>query len=296
MPELHAFVAVARLGSVSAAAQSLCVTQGGISRTLLRLEQHVGATLFVRGARGVTLTDAGARFLAKVQAALDLLEQAVQDVKEAPKREVLRLSVIPTLAMRWLIPRLPQFHARRPDLRITLKPYVTDDDFLRQDVDGWLQTRKSGHSQWPAHIRTSYVNGREIVPICHPDCLSSIRSAADLLRFPLLHHVNYPENWAVWLAGAGGPPPVALGSGFDLIAGLVEAVSAGLGVAVVQRCVIEQDLKAGRVAIPWPVEVSTGRGYFFCVPRAMEHDPALEAFRLWLQECAQEDEFRRAAN
>ena len=287
MPELHAFVEVARLGSVSAAAQSLCMTQGGISRTLLRLEQHVGCTLFVRSAHGAALTPAGRRFLDKVLPGLALLDEAVRSLGTAtPRREVLRLSVIPTLAMRWLIPRLPLFHARFPSLRIMLKPYVTDDDFLREDVDGWLQTRKSSRSLWPGHVRATYVTGREIVAICHPSVVAGIRSPSDLLRYPLLHHVNYPDNWRVWLAGTDAGEPPELGSGFDLIAGLVEAVSANLGVAVVQRCVIEPDLLAGRVVIPLAHQASTGRGYFFCVPRAIEHDETLQAFRGWLEACA----------
>ena len=294
MPELHAFIEVARLGSISAAAQALCVTQGGISRTVQRLETRLGATLFVRSAKGIRLTAAGQQFLEKVLPALSLLQEAVVGTsRQLPRREQLRVSIAPTFAMRWLIPRLPQFQARLASLRIVLRPYVIDDDFLRPDVDGWIQARTSANSPWPAHIRASYLIGREIVPICHPSVMASIKAPADLLRYPLLHHVNYPENWKDWFSGAGVAAPTELGSGFDLTAGLIDAVAANFGVAAVPRCVIEQDLRAGRVAMPLAQEVSTGRGYFFCVPRALENDSTLEAFRLWLEECALEDASRR---
>lgn len=287
MPELTAFAEVAARGSISAAATALSLTQGGVSRVVQRLEERLGRALFVRSAGGVVLTRDGERLLEKVVPALALLAEGVQAV--SPRRERvqrLRVSVIPTLNTRWLIPRLPAFRELHPHIQIVLQPYLTDDDFLRQDVDCWLQTRKHAHSRWPAHARARYVIGREIVPICHPSQKAAIRAPRDLLRQPMLYHVNYPDNWSLWLEAAGVDETPALAVGMDTGGALIEAVSAGMGVAVVQRALIEPDVRSGRVAVPLPLEVSTGRGYYFCTARAREDEPAIRAFGDWLADCA----------
>jgi LysR family glycine cleavage system transcriptional activator len=286
LPELHAFIRVAELGSFSLAANVLCVTQGGVSRSIQRLEMRLGTTLLERAARGVALTPEGRVYFLKVQPAIAALEEAaVQMGGNSPSKMALRVSAIPTLNMRWLVPRLPAFYAQHPNIQLVLKPYLADDDFLRQDVDCWLQTRASSASRWPAHVRATYIMGREIVPICHPSVAHRIHKPDDLLQFPLLHHTNYPGNWPLWLhamglsTGARLPP---LGPGFDLVAGLIEAVKADLGVAVVQRCLLGSDLTLGLVAAPLSQEVSTKRGYYFCVPKARAIDASLTAFQQWL--------------
>lgn len=288
MPELTAFAEVSARGSISAAATALSLTQGGVSRVVQRLEARVGRALFVRAAAGVVLTPDGERLLEKVVPALALIAEGVQSV--SPRRgrvQTLRLSVIPTLNTRWLIPRLPAFRERHPHIQIVLRPYLADDDFLREDVDCWLQTRRHATSRWPAHTRARYVIGREIVAICHPKRAAAIRQPADLLREPMLYHVNYPDNWSLWLQAAGVDTAPALAVGMDTGGALIEAVSAGMGVAVVQRALIEPDLRLQRIAVPLPLEVSTGRGYYFCTSRSRENEPAVRAFGDWLAECAQ---------
>jgi LysR family transcriptional regulator, glycine cleavage system transcriptional activator len=185
--------------------------------------------------------------------------------------------------MRWLVPRLPFFHAEHPRINLVFKPYLKDDDFRRDDVDCWLQTRASARSRWPAHIQATYIIGRDIVAICPPALAAQIRAPQDLLAHPLLYHASFPDNWSLWLRAQGvDDSRLVLATGFDLAASLVEAVAAGMGAAVVQRCMIEHELRHGRVVMPVPASASTGRGYYLCAPRARADTPALEAFRHWL--------------
>jgi LysR family glycine cleavage system transcriptional activator len=288
MPELTAFAEVASRGSISAAATALSLTQGGVSRVVQRLEERVGRALFVRGAGGVALTPDGERLLEQVVPALALLSEGMRACRRE-QSQTLRVSVIPTVNTHWLIRRLPRFRERFPHIHLVLRPYLSDDDFLRADVDCWVQTRRQAGSRWPAHMRARYVFGREIVPICHPAQVASIGEPHDLLAHPLLYHVNYPDNWALWLKAAHVTQPHALASGMDTVGALIEAVSAGMGVAVVQRALLEAAVQAGRVAMPLPLEVSTGRGYYFCAARARETEPAIQAFGDWLAECAHEE-------
>jgi LysR family glycine cleavage system transcriptional activator len=289
LPELHAFVALVESGSFTRAAQRLVVTQGAVSRAIQRLESTLGVTLFERGSSGVQPSAFAQAYYARVQPALVALEEAVPDKAPSGGPQVLRVCAIPSLNMRWLVPRLASFHAAYPWCQIVFKPYWKDDDMKREDIDVWIQTRTSSTSRWPRHIQASYIIGREIVPICHPSVADRIRTPADLLKFPLLHHTNYPGNWALWLRAQGlDTRSLRLAAGFDLGAGMIEAVAGNMGVAVLQLCLFERELAEGRVAMPLPLPVSTGRGYHLCVPRSGTETPALAAFREWVLDPARQ--------
>lgn len=287
LSELHAFARAAESGSLTRAADALSVTQGAVSRAVLRLEADLGVTLLERNASGVQPTAAGRRYLDEIRPALAALEHAAATVKSPAKRHTLNICAIPTLNTRWLVPRLARFQTAHPELSLAFTPYVVEEDYLRDDVDCWIQTRRSASSRWPRHVLATYIVGREIVAICPPAIAATLRNAVDLLRHPLLHHVNYPDNWRVWLRAAGiaeaSVRDIRLGAGFDLVAAMTEAVAAGMGVAVVQRCLIERELRSGQIAVPFATIASTGRGYYLCVPRSRADAPAVAAFSAWLR-------------
>ncbi len=217
LTELHAFAAVVETGNFSRAAVRLAVTQGAVSRAVLRLEARLGIDLFERGPSGVVPTAAGQDYYNSIHAAIAALEAAVPLKESTSSKQRLRVSAIPSLNMRWLVPRLPSLYAKHPGLDIVFKPYRKDDDFHREDVDCWIETRASASSRWPRHVQATYVIGKEIVPICHPSLKERIKSPADLLRFALLHHVNYPGNWALWCRAQGVEGRgLKLDAGFDL--------------------------------------------------------------------------------
>ncbi|MGE8320287.1 MAG: LysR substrate-binding domain-containing protein [Comamonas sp.] len=288
LSELHAFAAAARLGSFSLAAQELYVTQGGISRSIARLEEHLGFAVFERQGRRNVLTPAGRDYLQAVEPAIQAIEAASAAARRRQAGPQLRLSVAPTLFSHWLIPRLPDFRARHPEVLLSFAPYRRDDPLTAPEIDGWIRV---GSEPWPAPVAADYVIGRDLVPICHPRELlepQPIRTPQDLLLRPLLFHTNYPGNWARWFAhmdvDAALPPPAA---DFETVALLTQAVAAGLGVAVVQRCLVEQDLAGGRVALALDAPVHIERGYFLCRPAARTPSAALEQFRAWvLQQAA----------
>jgi DNA-binding transcriptional LysR family regulator len=283
LSELHAFATAARLGNFSLAADDLHVTQGAISRAIARLEEHLGLALFERHGRHSVLTSAGRAYLDAVGPAIVSIESASAQLRRAQAGVQLRLSVTPTLFSHWLIPRLPDFKARFPGVMLSFAPYRRDDPVIAPEIDGWLRI---GQDPWPANIAADYIVGRELVPICRPQDLQgpqAIRQAADLLRRPLLAHTNYQRNWAQWWAHVGGAGEVpAPAADFELVSMLVQAVIAGMGVAMVQRCLIEDDLAAGRIVIAIDQAVQIERGYFLCRPAGRTPTPALLDFREWL--------------
>lgn len=293
MSELHAFVTAARLGSFTRAAETLCVTQGAISRAISRLESHFGQPLIHRNAHKLTLTEAGRQYLDVIAGPLAAIESASAAMLGEDRQHQLTLSAVPTLASVWLVPRLPDFHRKHPDIRLDFVPYRRDEDFSGAKPDAAILTGEA--SSWP-HLQADYVIGREMVPICHParaharQAANLWKSPADLMGEPLLFHTTAPRNWENWLRATGVPNAApTLARGFDQVSILLEAVKADMGVAVLQRCLVRDALQAGQVVAPFDLPVTLNRGYFLCAPREKGDHRALTVFREWLLSAAKID-------
>lgn len=280
--ELHAFLAVCRVGSFRQAAEDLCVTQAAVSRAVQRLEQHLGGCrLFDRSSQGVLLSERGRQLRQLTERHVTALESAAERFLAPRRSDKLRLSVIPTLGTKWLLPRLPQFQALHPGLDIEMRQFRHDEDFSRDDVDLWIEVKRP-RRRWPAHLQVMFLMGRDIVPVCAPQVLPRLKRPGDLLREVLLHHTNFPDNWARWakLAGLRGKPK--LGPGYDLSMNLIFAAKEGVGVAITQPCLIERELQNGELVIPFALPVSTERGYFVCADRDRPATAGQLAFMSWL--------------
>ncbi|MEN5066805.1 LysR substrate-binding domain-containing protein [Achromobacter aegrifaciens] len=294
MSELHAFVTAARLGSFTRAAEVLCVTQGAVSRAISRLEAHFGQPLMHRNAHGLTLTETGRRLYDGTLGPLQQIEALSAGLRANDRRLRLTLSTVPTLASAWLVPRLSDFHARHPDIQLSFAAYRRNEDFSGATPDASILSGMP--EQWPGW-QVDYVIGRELVVICHPARLAARRAQglwdtpAGLLGEPLLYHSNGMDNWAQWLAAAGVPrASVQLSNGFDQVSILVRAVIADMGIAVLQRCLVRDDLQAGRVVAPFPdLPIRIDRGYHLCAPAQRRDHYALACFRRWLLETAGQD-------
>ena len=287
LAELHAFLGVCQLGSFRRAAEVLSVTQGAVSQAILRLEQRLGCSLFDRHATGVVPTVRGREFQKLVETHVAALESAVTQFGGAPSQRKVRVSVVPTLGTRWLVPRLAQFQSLNANVEVELRQFRFDEDFKRDDVDLWIALKRPGR-RWPRGIRGNYLLGNEITPACTPALARNLKHPENFAAHTLLHHVLYPDNWAVWMEGAGlkQPKPV-LGPGFDLGNNLIVAACAGMGAIVIQPCLIESELESGKLVLPFDTRVTTGRGYYLCQRSAAVHsNRAVEAFASWLQEQA----------
>jgi DNA-binding transcriptional LysR family regulator len=294
LSELHAFAAAVRLGSFSKAASELCVTQSAISRAVSRLEQHFGRALLQRNAHSLQLTPTGKQLLAAIKEPLAAIEDASALLRENTKDRPLTLAVVPTLASVWLIPRLRDFREQHPEVRINFVPYRKDEDFSGLTPDAAVLTGL-GAQQWP-QWHCDYVIGREMIPICHPARLAQRRAELkwrtpdELAAEPLLYHTTAPDNWKQWLGAAGvTQQPLNLSDAFDQVSILIKAVIADMGVALVQRCLVSQELMAGQVAVPFDLPITLQRGYFLCSPKERRPQPGFEAFRRWLIATAQAD-------
>ncbi|VFR31768.1 Glycine cleavage system transcriptional activator [plant metagenome] len=281
LTELIAFESAARHGSFTRAAEELCVTQGAVSKQVKSLEATVGVELFLRVRQGLMLTDAGRGYLSQIKGGLDQIETASLDLlSHRGQGGLLTLTSMPTFGAKWLIPRLTAFLRLRPDIRMEFLPHHRGYDFSMPKLDAAV---RYGEGLWPG-ARADYLGGREVVPVCKPQLIAGgERQPADLLRYPLLHHTTAPQGWHEWFERAGCASARSWeGSRFDQYSLLTEAAAAGFGLALIPRCLVEDELRDGKLEVAVNLPILASQGYYLCYPEQKATLPALLAFRTWL--------------
>lgn len=282
--ELQCFEASARHGSFTRAATELHVTQGAVSRQVAALEARVGVELFERLHHRLVLTAAGRSYLAKVRAGLNTIESAtVELLAHRGRGGVLSLSMPPTLATNWLIPRLDRYAQRHPEVTLNFTHYLHAHDFALAELDAAIQY---GEGVWPNAL-ADYIVGRDIVAVCRADVAQQwqLHTPADLADKPLLHHMMVPTLWQEWFHALGvRPVNGAVGPRFDQFSLIIKAVAAGYGAGMVPRCLAEEEIARGTLVTPFDLPVRARQGYFLCYPEEKQHLPALQTFRAWLLE------------
>ena len=224
---LETFVAVAREGNLTRAARTRHLSVSALSHRLRQLEERLGQPLLVRGPRGVTPTPAGARLLEQVAPALETIARAVRGVR-ARARDGLTVSLMPSMASSWLIPRLPDFVARHPEVGVNLLSTWELVDFARDDVDCAL---RYGAGRWSG-VTAEPLFDEYLSPVASPALLERLGplEASDLGRAPLLGDAG--DRWREWFARFGGAPPRHYVAGFDDAEALHHAAVQGLGIAL----------------------------------------------------------------
>jgi LysR family transcriptional regulator, glycine cleavage system transcriptional activator len=278
---IKAFEAAARLGSFTRAAEELNVTHGAVSRQIRLLEDWLGVRLFLRTSRNSVPTQAGTELLAEASHALDRLAAVSRRMQNrARARGLLHVSALPTFAMRWLIPRLPDFQRDHPDLELRIVTASTPAEQFRMDVDAVI----SGPLRQPGWVGSGFL-GEARLPVLSPGLMRKLplRTAADLERHTLLHAATLRGAWPRWLAAANVPDlKPARDQLFEHFYFAIQAALEGLGVVMGPLALISDELCAGRLLAPISEPALRTRGYFVYAPEASSDAPAVAALRKWL--------------
>lgn len=284
---VRSFAAAGRHLNLTAAAQELGVTQGAVSRAVQALEVELGTPLFRRVGRGIELTPAGAAYHARVTDALAQIAAATRALRRPEREGILSLSVLPTFALRWLVPRLPRFHERHPDIQVDLSASEELIDFGTDPVDLAL---RNGTGGWPGAEATLLMN-ETVGVFCAPDLLRRIATPADLRDHRLLVHTTRPAAWADYFASLGlGPPDVSGFPGFEHFFMLAEAAAAGMGLALLPLFLARADVAAGRLVQPIGHTMRPASAYYLLHAPGQGSLRKIRLFRQWLQaEVAQAD-------
>lgn len=281
MPALSAlrvFEVAARHLNFTHAAAELHLTHGAISHQMKSLEVALGLALFRRGRRGVELTPQGIALAAVVRDALDRIAEGLVAIRGRPANAV-TVSVLPSFATQWLIPRLADFQAQWPDIDVNIRAGQALADFVREDVD--LAVRY-GPGQWRG-LSAMKLMDEAVFPVCSPQFATQhkVRDLQDLLRVPLLHMPTQP--WADWFRAVGATPPAVLrGPTFSEPGLLLRAAMDGLGVALARHALMQPELEAGRLVRLLTQSVPGEFAYYIVAP---EHRPLAapaRALRDWL--------------
>jgi LysR family glycine cleavage system transcriptional activator len=276
---LEAFEAAGRLGSFQAAAAALHVTPSAVSRQIKSLENELGVLLFHRLHRGVRLTDEGRSYLSEVQAALARIGKATSRLVGAHGDARLRLSVLPSFAGNWLLPRLGDFERVHPGSAVEMNATTAYADFERDPVDAAI---RFGTGPWPG-LYSEPLLELDFFPVCGPTLAATLRAPADLAGQRLLHESHVPGAWSDWLAAAGVPNLKAADTRtFDNAQLVLEAALAGQGVALSTGVLAHRYLADGRLVRPFGVSARSARTYHFVCRRSDLERPVVRAFRDWL--------------
>lgn len=288
---LAAFEAVSRLGSFSAAAEELSLTQGAVSRQVIGLERQLGVRLFDRHARSVSLTAQGSDYARSIAEALAIIRTSSVNLITRRHENVLKLAVLPTFGTRWLMPRLPGFLKHNPGIIVELATRIGQFDFAREGLHGAIHV---GRPDWPgAHCRL--LMHEVVVPVCSPDFLRAHRigTPGDLLALPLLHLASRPGAWKQWFESAGVSGAPREGMRFEQFLNVAQACMAGLGVALMPQFLILPELESGQL-VPALEHRSVSPSSYYLVS-ALPWDrlpPPFRAFADWMMK--EVEEFNRA--
>jgi DNA-binding transcriptional LysR family regulator len=279
---LRALEALDRLGSATAAAAELNLTQSAVSRQLQTLEEQLGATLIRRSGRRMQLTPGASDYVAEVRQALQGIAQAGLRLHATPAGVgTVSLAILPTFGMRWLVPRLPEFTRRHPEVTVNLSTCLTRVIFETEGFDAAIFFGTTP----PPDTHALRLRSESVIAVCAPELLAQdpLGTAQDILRLPLLHIQTRPDAWGEWLARHGIDTRGRQGGMvYDQFSTITQAALHGLGVALLPDYLAEQDLATGRLVPAWGGAVESAGAYHLIWPRTRAASPALIAFRDWM--------------
>ncbi|MBL3585764.1 LysR family transcriptional regulator [Rhodovulum sulfidophilum] len=278
---LRAFEATARLESFSAAARSLNVTHAAVAQQVRALEDHLQLALVRRDSRGMTATPEGARLAAALGEAFRKIQEGVDEVRATEDAAPLKISLTPAFAENWLMPRLGSFWAAHPEIELALIPSTALAD-LR--AGGYDMAIRYGSGAWPG-LEAELLTSTRFVVVGTPELTGDPRpgSFAELTRFTWLTAQDSPEQ-ALWAESTGLSWTRVRATSFPTTGLSLAATRAGYGLSIQPITLVEDDLRAGRLAALFEQE-SLGLGYHI-VTRPGHRPPRLRAFIGWLRQAA----------
>jgi len=286
---LRAFEASARHLSFVQAAEELHVTPAAISHQVKRLEEYLGIPLFQRLPRGLLLADAGHTLVSELREIFTQLDNVVDRVIDSDSRGALTISVAPVFAVKWLLPRLRKFDELHPDIDVRMSSSVRMVDFHRDRFDLAVRLGRGKY----AGLGSMKLFDESVTPVCSPRLLEQSRrleQPRDLASFVLLHDDSMTfdpaaPTWRTWLeaAGAAGVNP-SRGPRFSQPDHAFQAAMDGAGVALGWRCLIADDVAAGRLMEPFDLALPLLSSFYVVHPPAYAARPKVAAFRDWLKQ------------
>ncbi|SFQ13608.1 DNA-binding transcriptional regulator, LysR family [Enterovibrio norvegicus DSM 15893] len=264
MKTLRTFTIVAQTLSFSKAAKILNLTQSAISKQILHLEELMGCSLFERNGGKVELTDAGRRYLPSVVEALENLQHATSTVMQTSETQSrIDISVPPSLASMWLIPKLNRFKQLHPNIDLAIRASVTSDTQNHYQGDIAIHCLPLSTHEEDAELLIR----ERLMLVANPDqCPQPIRDISELVSLTSISHITRPQIWnQFWHELGVSPDSPTYGGGFEHFYMAFEALRHRQGIALIPQFMIQESIKQGVVVNPLSLRFDSAYGYFlFC--------------------------------
>lgn len=291
---LTAIESVHRLGSFTRAAEEINVTPSAISQRISTFEKQLGFSLFDRRATPLATTPEGTEFIMHCRDALDTILAAGMLHEHEDRDVVLKISVLPTFAVRWLMPRLKSFDASNPGIRLHISQSYESVNFSQVDIDIAV---RYGDGRFPG-LDATMLMCEDLVPALSPALLKQQLPGLrpedmhpeDLKHFTLMHSGTCHLYWRSWLHFAGVPDVLktAKAMSFDSCVLTLQAANMGIGVALANRVYIADDVEAGSIITPFESKASRRNGWYLVYPPGLAREPKVQMFKNWIIEEARQ--------
>ncbi|GAA5130651.1 transcriptional regulator GcvA [Thalassotalea piscium] len=278
---LRVFEASARQLSFTKAAEELFVTQAAVSHQIKLLEEHLGLKLFMRKNRALLLTEEGQSYFLDIKDIFTSLYEATEKLLARGSKGAITVSLQPSFAIQWLVPRLTSFNLQHPEIDVRIKAVDQDENSLTQDVDIAIY---HGRGRWP-NVHAEKLHTEYLIPVCSPMIITDkkpLNTIHDLANHTLLHDTSR-RDWKRWFKEANVKGMnVNHGPIFSHSAMVVQAAVHGQGVALAQSVLAKPDLDAGRLVNLFDHRlVSKNAFYIVCREHQLEVGK-IASFRQWV--------------
>jgi len=276
---LRTFESAARHVSFSLAAAELHVTHGAISKQIKGLEEYLGIPLFLRQHRKLVLTDEGRRYLLHIQAALQTINNATVDIQsQLMNAQSLAVNVLPSLSISCLIPCLEKFKARYPNLYVDLSIGDFAVDFSQSKYDIVIRSATTE----PQGVNFIKLMDEDLCLVCSPQIAAQMRTLDDLNKMTLLKHTLRPQMWQDWSQALGLQLTTEKKFGMAHFYMLSQAAVSSMGVALIPRFFIEQQLQDGSLVLPFDVSFTSPYCYYLLTSKSSNYPFKVQVFIDWI--------------
>lgn len=278
---LRIFESAARHVSFSLAAKELHVTHGAVSKQIKGLEEFLGMPLFLRQHRKLVLTDEGHLYLPHIQAALQTINNATVEIQSQLLRtQSLAINVLPSLSLSGLIPCLDDFKSRYPNLYVDLSIGDFPVDFSQSHYDIVIRSATSE----PQGVNFIKLMDEDLCLVCSPQVAAQMNKLEDINEMMLLKHTLRPHMWQDWSQAVGLQLTTEKKFGMAHFYMLIQAAVSSMGVALIPRFFIEQQLAEGSLVIPFAVSFTSPYSYYLLTPKSSNYPFKVQAFIDWIMQ------------
>ncbi|MEZ5830975.1 MAG: transcriptional regulator GcvA [Dongiaceae bacterium] len=277
---LRAFEAVARLSSFRRAGEELLITQSAVSHQIRELEQNLGIKLFIRKARGIELTPQGQRYFDTILQAFDLIRSGTIDLRRHAKKEQVRVSLLPSFAANWLVPRLARFTDAHPEIDLVLDPTLQLANLAGDEADLAI---RYGDGSWPGSENRLLMTER-LTPVLSPALLQrgpKLNQPRDVLNHTLLLPAR-PYDWEVWAEAHDIDLRAARTIKLSDYNVVLQAALDGQGIAIGRLLLVADRIRSGALVQPFDIVSSPRVGHWLVTPKRLQPTAAATAFVEWL--------------